>query len=103
MIQIKFCDNVTKVEPGSVVVFTMKTSEVDLQTGVQAAIQVQKQLMKQGVFGIFIPDFFNIEETESFDDALETMKEKIQGFQNLYRQIQEKKEQFEKKGKLKYE
>lgn len=90
------------VKPGSVAIFTVKTNQVDISTAAECVKRLNKKLMKRGIFGIFIPDFFEFNEFSSFDETLTKADRelKMEGLAELRRQVQEKKQEFEEKGEL---
>lgn len=90
------------VKPGSVAVFTIKTNQVDISTAAECVKKLNKKLMKRGIFGIFIPDFFEFNEFTSFDETLTNIDReiKMEGLVELRKQVQEKKQEFEEKGEL---
>lgn len=88
------------VKPGNVAIFTMKTNQVDLVTAAKQVERINKKLMKRGIFGIFIPDFFEFDKFTPYDETLKNIDVTIKGLVELRKQVQEKKQEFEEKGEL---
>lgn len=88
------------VKPGNVAIFTIKTNQVDLLTAAKQVERINKKLMKRGIFGIFIPDCFEFDKFNSYDETLKDIDRKIKDLAELLKQVQEKKQEFEEKGEL---
>lgn len=90
------------VKPGNVAIFTIKTNQIDLLTAAKQVERINKKLMKRGVFGIFMPDFFEFNGFSSFDEILTKIDRelKMECLTEIRRQVQEKKQEFEEKGEL---
>ena len=88
------------VKPGNVAIFTIKTNQVDLLTAAKQVERINKKLIKRGIFGIFIPDFFEFDKFASYDETLKNIDVTMEGLAELRKQIQEKKQEFEEKGAL---
>lgn len=88
------------VKPGNIAIFTIKTNQVHLLAAAKQVERINKKLMKRGIFGIFIPDFFEFNKFVSYDETLMNIDKKMEGLAELRKQVQEKKQEFEEKGEL---
>lgn len=88
------------VKPGNVAIFTIKTNQVDLLTAAKQVERINKKLIKRGIFGIFIPDFFEFNKFAPYDETLKNIDVTMKGLAELRKQVQEKKQEFEEKGAL---
>lgn len=90
------------VKPGSVAIFTIKTNQIDLLTAARQVRRINKKLIKRGILGVFIPDFFEFNGFTSFDETLTNIDReiKMEGLADLRKQVQDRKQEFEEKGEL---
>lgn len=88
------------VKPGNVAIFTIKTNQVDLLTAAKQVERINKKLIKRGIFGIFIPDWFEFDKFTPYDETLKNIDVTMEGLTELRKQVQEKKQEFEGRGEL---